>query len=104
MGAFVGLMFGIGVLLAWQSGPRRRTNPPKRTSFVSRTEELLTRAGIESVRPAQFYALAATSAVVAFVALVAVSGSPTIALAFAVFGGAAPVAVVRYRERRRTTE
>ena len=32
------------------------------------------------------------------------SGSPTIAIAFALFGAAAPTAIVRYRERRRTTE
>jgi tight adherence protein B len=104
MGALVGLLFGIGLLLAWQSGPRHRARERSRAGFVDRTQELLTRAGIESVRPAQLYALSTTCATVAFIAAVAVSGSPTIALAFAVFGAGGPISIVRYRERRRTTE
>jgi tight adherence protein B len=104
MGALVGLVFGIGVVLAWQSGPRRRPRRTEKSTLHSRTEDLLTRAGVESVRPLQFYVLCGTCALVAFVAAVAVSGSPTIAAAFAIFGGIAPVSVVRYRERRRTTE
>ncbi len=104
MGALIGLLFGTGLLLAWQSGSRRSTSPSRAASFTARTQELLTRAGIDAVRPAQFYALSATCAVVVFVAAVAVSGSPTIALAFTIFAATAPLAVVRYRERRRTTE
>jgi tight adherence protein B len=104
MGALVGLLFGIGVLLAWQSGPRRRSRERRRAPFTERTQELLTRAGVESVRPAQLYALSGTCGTAAFIGSAAVSGSPTIALAFTIFGAAAPTAVVRYRERRRTTE
>ncbi|MFL6239493.1 MAG: type II secretion system F family protein [Actinomycetes bacterium] len=104
MGALVGLLFGIGVLLAWQSGSRRIERAGRRRSLSDHTQELLTRAGVESVRPAQFYALCATSAVVVFIASAAVSRSPTIALAFAVFAAVAPLTMVRYRERRRTTE
>jgi tight adherence protein B len=50
------------------------------------------------------YALSGTCTLVALVASIAVSGSPTIAIAFAIFAGAAPAAAVRYRERSRTTE
>jgi tight adherence protein B len=104
MGALVGLLFGIGLLLAWRSGPRQRPAGRKRGSFTDRTQERLTRAGIDAVRPAQLYALSATCGVVVFIATVAISGAPTIAMAFTVFASAAPTAVVRYRERRRTAE
>jgi tight adherence protein B len=104
MGALIGLVFGLGVLIAWRSGPRRRPVTGKRPRFTERTQELLTRADIESVRPAQLYAVSGTFGLVAFFGAVVISRSPTIAIAFASFGCAAPTAMVRYRARRRTAE
>src|SRR2546423_5144786 len=92
MGALIALLFGFGLLLAWNSGPRRRPrSQERRHRFTERTQELLTRAGIESVSPAQLVALSATMGVVAFFAALVVSRSPTIALAFTIFATAAPV-------------
>jgi tight adherence protein B len=104
MGPLIGLVFGLGLLLAWQSGPRRRPSSGKRLPVIERTQELLTRAGIESVRPTQLYVVSVTFGVLAFFGAVVISSSPTIALAFAVFALAAPTTLVRYRARRRTAE
>src|SRR5947209_1592095 len=57
MGAVLGLVFGIGLLLMWRSGsrrppPRRRTSP----SISERTTELLAQAGYASIGAHQLFA------------------------------------------------
>ncbi|MDX6285717.1 MAG: tight adherence protein [Frankiales bacterium] len=104
MGTFVGLLFGIGVLLIWQALSPSRPERRRRTALAERTQEALTQAGIESVSPGQLVGLSAGLCCVAFLGGVVVSGSPTIALAFAVFAAMAPFSLVRYRQRRRTVE
>jgi tight adherence protein B len=104
MGALLGLLFGAGVLLVWRSHQPERHVRPRRTTFSERTQEVLTQAGIEAVSPAQLVVLSAGLAVIAFLAGVVVSGSPPIAMAFAVFAAALPFNLVRYRQRRRVAE
>lgn len=105
MGALIGLLGGVGVLLIWRSGSRR---PPKRRasglSLAGRTRELLTQAGYTSITPQQLYAVCVLVGVIAFVAVTAVSRAPVIGCAFGGFAGYAPVALVRLRRRQRTTE
>lgn len=105
MGAFVGLLLGIGILLIWRSGSRRTSRRDDRARpWASRLQEQLAQAGIEGVTPAQLVTLSFVLFVIAFVALLAISRTWSIALAFALFAGYAPVGLVRYRRRVRTVE
>lgn len=103
MGAVLGLVAGIGLLLVWQvvSGaaeePRRRRRP-------RRSATLLRRAGVEGIRPGGLFAATAVSALLVFLLILAVSGTLPVALAFGVIAGYAPVALLRGRARRRQRE
>lgn len=101
MGALVGLGVGLGLLLAWSAFAAPRTRQARR---AGRLQELLQRAGIESVSVRSFWALSAACAVVAFVAIQLVSGTPPVALVFAAMAAYLPVAVVQGRARRRHRE
>jgi tight adherence protein B len=105
MGALVGLAFGLGCYLIWTSlsGPRR---PPARPR-LKRTDKLaeqIAQAGLEAVTPGRLLASAAGLGLVALLLMLAISRSPTIALAFGLISGYLPVALVRYRRRQRQVE
>lgn len=105
MGALIGLLFGTGLLLVWESvhpSPtrRRRAKPTIR----QRLQDLLAQAGIEAVTPLGLLATCLGVAAVTWLALAAVSRSPVIATAFAVIAGYSPLAVVRMRQRSRRSE
>jgi tight adherence protein B len=105
MGALLGLVFGIGSLLIWRSGTRApkqrmRTSP----SANDRVVDLLNQAGYTSIRPQQLYAVCAALGVIGFVVVAGLSRVGSIGLAFAVFAGYSPMALVRRRRRQRTTE
>ena len=104
-GSVLGLLFGVGVLLIWRSGPRR---PPRRAStrrgWTERTTELLAQAGYASVQPHQMLVVAFGCGLVAAVIVIAVSRSGSIALAFGGFAAYAPFALVKLRRRQRTVE
>jgi tight adherence protein B len=104
MGALVGLMLGVGLLLVWQSftGPvGRRTD---RSRGRDRVADLIAEAGIEAVTSRQL--LVSCAGAGAFVALVflVVSRTWPVALAFGAFAAYAPVALVRFRARQRRSE
>jgi tight adherence protein B len=105
MGAFLGLLFGIGLTLMWRSGRRR---PPKRSrtrqSPRQRIGEILAQAGIESVTPNQLLASSVGLAFAVFLFTAAISRTLTIAIAFGAFAAAGPFSVVRYRQRKRRIE
>jgi tight adherence protein B len=105
MGVLVGLAFGLGCFLIWTafSGPRRPPSRP-RVRPTDRLAEHIAQAGLEAVTPARLLASAAGLAFVAFLLMVAISRSPTIAIAFALISGYAPLALVRYRRRQRQVE
>jgi tight adherence protein B len=105
MGALLGLLFGIGLLLVWRSGPRRPPAKPRTgPSMTQRTAELLAQAGYPTIRPQQLFALCGGCATIVLLAVAGVSRSISIAVAFAGFAGYAPVALVKVRRRQRTVE
>jgi tight adherence protein B len=105
MGAFIGLLCGVGLALVWRSGSRR---PPKRVrsrpSGQQRMSEVLAQAGIESVSPNQLLASSIGLALAVFLFAAAISRALTIAVAFALFAALGPFSLVRYRQRKRRTE
>jgi tight adherence protein B len=104
MGAFLGLLLGLGLLLSWRSGPRARpiTNRPDLRLLARRTERLR-QAGIEGVTGGQLLGLQVATGLIAALVVLIVSGSVSVAVCFGVFGLFAPAAVVaRLRDRRRS--
>jgi tight adherence protein B len=105
MGALLGLVAGVGVLLIWRSGPRA---PQRRgrdaASFNQRVHVLLVQAGYVGIRPQQLYVVCSATGGFAFVIVAGVSRSAPIAVAFSGFAAYSPVGLVRRRRRQRSTE
>lgn len=102
MGAFVGLMLGIGVLLVWQGF----TPAPKKVrthARLNRMREELAQAGLTGITPHQLIGLQVLSAVlVALVGLI-LTRSLSVSVIFAVFASAVPrLLVTRLRHRRQS--
>lgn len=104
MGAFVGLVFGLGLLLIWRSGPRRPQRRHTTSSATTRVHGMLVQAGYSSVSVSHLYGLCIAAGLVALVIVAGFSHSITIACAFSCFAGYAPVAVVKMRRRQRQAE
>lgn len=103
MGALVGLGVGVGLLLVWSAFCLPRREGP-RTPRTSRTVELLARAGIAGVSTTSFWMLCGLCGLATFVAVLLVSSTPPVALAFGVIASYLPLAVVSGRARRRQRE
>ena len=102
MGAFVGLLLGIGILLTIQ-GWQRRPTVAKPQVRRERLREELAQAGLPSITPNQLIALQGLSAL--FVALVGIvlTQSWSVSLIFAAFATAIPrLLVTRLRHRRQS--
>lgn len=108
MGAFIGLVLGVGLLLIVRSTGTRRPAAAGPTSgsrrWRQRRADLLRQAGIEGVSHAQLIAIQMLTAAAALVLVLVVSGAITVALAFAVIGFRGPLAVVRRLRDRRVVE
>ena len=106
MGAAVGLIAGVGLLLIWRSftvpATIRTARRPLR--LVSWLEDLTRSAGVSAVRPAGVISLCAIGFVLVGVLVIAVSRAAPVALAFALLAAYAPIAVLRSRARRRRRE
>lgn len=103
MGALLGLLLGVGLLLVWRSGPRapHRTGLARPASWLAARRDLLRQAGVRSLGPGQLLAVQLLGAATAFVAVVAVTSSLAVAACFGAFGAILPVLVVRRLRRRR---
>jgi tight adherence protein B len=104
MGALLGLVGGLGILMIWRSGPRRPAKRPTTTSTAIRLRERLIQAGFPSVSVPQLYLTCATSSLIAVLLVVAISHSLAIALAFGCFAAYGPIALVKMRQRQRQAE
>jgi tight adherence protein B len=101
MGAFLGLLAGLGALLVWRSGSRAPRNRPSGPGWAARRRELLRQAGIDGVGPHQLTGAQGLCASIAAVAVLAATRSLAVAICFAAFGFFLPVVVVRRLRRRR---
>ena len=106
MGAFVGLLLGLGGVLIWRSFlhvEKRPTGPARRT-IRERLDETLTVAGIEAVSANQLLGACIGLGVFVFAAFFLLSGVWVISTAFAIFAGFVPFLLVRMRARQRRSE
>jgi tight adherence protein B len=101
MGAVVGLLFGVGLLLIWSAFQAPSAPQPPRTS---RLGPLLRSAGLGDVSATGFVVVCAVCAFVATAVVLVASRTVPVALVFGVMGGYLPVAVLQGRVRRRQRE
>ncbi len=101
MGAVLGLLFGVGVLLIWSAFRAPSAPVPSRTS---RLRPLLSNAGLGEVSVSGFLLVCGVSALVATVAVLAASRTVPVAVVFGAMGGYLPVALLKGRARRRQRE
>lgn len=99
MGALVGLLFGVGVLLVWRSGPRAPR--PVSTARHRARGELLRQAGVGGVGSAQLLGAQAMCALAAAGAVLLITRTVTIALCFGAFAFFGPNAILQRMRRRR---
>lgn len=101
MGALIGLFVGVGLLLIWRSGPRAPQRATLRTEWSTSRAELIKQAGIDSISSAQLMAAQLFIALSCGLLVLLVTGTGAVAVCFALFAFAAPVAVVRRLRQRR---
>jgi tight adherence protein B len=102
VGALLGLVAGLGLLLIWRSGPRAPSRAvPRRATWSERRREVLRQAGVNGVGPVQLAGAQLLCAVLAFVLVLAVTRTVAVAACFGVFGLLLPTLVVRRIRRRR---
>lgn len=102
MGALLGLIAGLGLLLIWRSGPRAPARRgPTGPSWSARRRDVLRQAGIDGVGPAQLSGAQVVAALLAFVVVLAMTRTTAVAACFGIFGFFLPLVVVRRMRRRR---
>jgi tight adherence protein B len=101
MGALVGLIGGLGLLLIWRSGPRAPRHSRAVMSWRLRRAELLRQAGVAGVGPTQLLGAQLLSGLLAGILVLLVTSTIAVAVCFAAFSFFAPVMLVRRMRRRR---
>jgi tight adherence protein B len=101
MGAVLGLLLGVGLLLIWRSGPRAPQRAPGGPGWVQRRAVLLHQAGVDGVGVPQLIAAQLGCALVAAVAVLALTQTLAVAACFAVFAFTAPSVLLRRMRRKR---
>lgn len=101
MAPLLGVVLGTGLFLIWWSAweqPPSVTRPPR----SSRLQDLLRAAGIENVSGTGLVSTCLGMAAFVSIVFFAVTRSWPISACFGLFGGWLPIAVVRWRARKRT--
>lgn len=101
MGAALGLLLGVGLLLVWMAFTVPRGARGPRRSLL---RERLDAAGLVTTSPSTVVAASVAAGVVVLVAVLLVSRTPPVALVFAVLAGYTPYAWVGARLRQRRHE
>ena len=104
MGSLLGLVFGIGLLLIWRSGPRRPVRSARTASWSRNRNEMLRRAGIEAVSSGQLLVMQLACAVVVALVVLVATHTVSISACFALIAAFGPVALVRRLRDRRSVE
>lgn len=104
MGAVLGLVFGVGLLLIWRSGPRSPARSPAGRSWARRRTETLREAGLETVTSTQLLGMQIGTAVTAALIVLVATRTVAIAACFGVIAFFLPVGIVRRLRIRRTVE
>ena len=100
MGAFLGLLAGLGALLVWH-GLTARPSVGRPRARSTRTREHLIQAGLPGVTPAQLIALQALAFLLVGVLGLALTQSISVTAVFALFAASVPRLVVsRLRHKR----
>lgn len=99
MGAFIGLLLGLGLLLIWRSGPRAPQR--KHTRLASANADLLRQAGVDGVGSAQLVGAQALCALLAAAAVLLLTATVSVAVCFGVFAFFLPVVILQRLRRRR---
>jgi tight adherence protein B len=99
VGAFIGLLLGVGLLLIWRSG----TRAPQRSSSTRRrgSTELIRQAGVEGVGPAQVLGAQVLCVLIATGGVLLITSTMSVALCFGVFAFFLPIVILRRMRRRR---
>lgn len=101
MGALLGLVLGLGLLLIWRSGPRAPARAAARPGWLPRRADLLHQAGLDGVGVVHLLAAQVGCALVAALAVLLLTRTLVVAACFGVFGFLAlPVLLHRMRRRR----
>jgi tight adherence protein B len=102
-GGLLGLALGVGLLLAWRSGPRapQRRDGGRRPG---RRAQLLAAAGLTGINAAQLLALQVALGLAATVLVLVTTRTVTISGVFGAFGSAVPYLLVRRLAAKRRAD
>jgi tight adherence protein B len=104
VGAFLGLVLGLGLLLIWRSGSRAPQRAVREDSWSIRRSDLIKQAGISGVSSNQLFLVQFLAAAIAAGSVQLLTSTAAVSACFAIFGFAAPAAVVsRLRQKRQGT-
>lgn len=103
MGAFLGLVLGLGLACIWWSFWPVADHVPKARhhTVLAQLDDDIRLAGLRSLRWPGLLAVCAIAVVIVAVLGLAITGVPAVSIAFAGMAGWAPLAVVRARARSR---
>jgi len=102
VGAFLGLLLGVGLLLIWRSGPRAPERATHQSaSWAVRRDELIKQAGIAGVSSTQLLGAQLVAALAVALLVQVLTMTIAVSCCFAVFAFVGPVAVVRRVRQRR---
>ncbi|MFI5427635.1 type II secretion system F family protein [Aeromicrobium sp. UC242_57] len=105
MGALIGFLAGVGVLLiGWTFSDPRQESTRRERPGRSRLAGLLARAGVEGVSPSQVVALSAAAFIATGVVMTGLSGGGVDRAVFGAMAAGTPVAILRGRAARRLRE
>jgi tight adherence protein B len=100
MGALVGLLAGLGLVLIWH-GRSARSAPVRPGGVGRRRADLLRQAGVTGVGPLQLLAAQLCCALLAALAVLVITRALTVASCFAIFAFFGPITMLRRMRRRR---